>query len=143
MIVTKLTEKALGICLAAHAEQVDLAGNPYYEHPVHLAEQMDDEATTCAALLHDVIEDTDTTLDDITLAGMPDAVVEAVGLLTHKRGTPYMDYIEGLADNPIAKKVKLADLEHNSDLSRLPEVTERDLKRIEKYKRAIELLKDR
>lgn len=113
------------------------------EHPVHLAEQMDDEATTCAALLHDVIEDTDTTLDDMTLAGMPDAVVEAVGLLTHKRGTPYMDYIEGLADNPIAKKVKLADLEHNSDLSRLPEVTERDLKRIEKYKRAIELLKDR
>lgn len=143
MIVTKLTEKALGICLTAHAEQVDLAGNPYYEHPVHLAEQMDDEATTCAALLHDVIEDTDTTLDDMTLAGMPDAVVEAVRLLTHKRGTPYMDYIEGLADNPIAKKVKLADLEHNSDLSRLPEVTERDLKRIEKYKRAIELLKDR
>ena len=108
MIVTRLTEKALGICLAAHAGQVDLAGNPYYEHPVHLAEQMDDEATTCAALLHDVIEDTDTTLDDMTLAGMPDAVVEAVGLLTHKRGTPYMDYIEGLADNPIAKKVKLA-----------------------------------
>ena len=104
---------------------------------------MDDEATTCAALLHDVIEDTDTTLNDMTLAGMPDAVVEAVGLLTHKRGTPYMDYIEGLADNPIAKKVKLADLEHNSDLSRLSEVTERDLKRIEKYKRAIELLKDR
>lgn len=143
MVVTKLTEKALRICLAAHAGQTDLAGRPYFEHPVHLAEQMDDEATTCAALLHDAIEDTDTTLDDLTCAGMQDEVVEAVGLLTHKRGVPYMEYIEGLADNPIAKKVKLADLEHNSDLSRLPEVTERDLKRIGKYKRAIELLKDR
>lgn len=143
MIVTRLTEKALGICLAAHAGQVDLAGNPYYEHPIRLAEQMDDEASTCAALLHDVIEDTDTTLDGLTLAGMSDAVVEAVGLLTHKRGVPSMEYIEGLAGNPIAKKVKLADLEHNSDLSRLPKVTERDLRRIEKYKRAIELLKDR
>lgn len=143
MIVTRLTEKAFGICLVAHAGQVDLAGNPYFEHPVHLAEQMGEEATTCAALLHDVIEYTDTTLDDLARAGMSDEVVEAVELLSHKRGVPYMEYIEGLADNPIARKVKLADLEHNSDLSRLPEVTERDLKRVEKNKRAIDLLKSR
>ena len=101
---------------------------------------MPDEMTTVVALLHDVVEDSDYTMEDIVAAGFPKEVTDALALLTHDEAVPYMEYVAALKENPIAKRVKLADLEHNSDLSRIDEVTPRDLARIEKYQKAKELL---
>ena len=115
---------------------------PYVFHPFHLAEQMKDEETTIAALLHDVVEDTDYTIADLEQMGFPCAVLDALKLLTHNDDTPYMEYVAKIKDNLIAKAVKLADLEHNSDLSRLDTVDENALKRKEKYSQAIRLLNE-
>lgn len=140
MIYTPDTKKALALCFEAHKEQKDKSGMPYVFHPFHLAEQMKDENTTVVALLHDVIEDTEHTLDDLREMGFCSDVVEAISLMTHDAGTPYMEYVKQIKANPIAKAVKLADLHHNSDMTRLDTVTPRDEERAEKYRRAIELL---
>ncbi len=142
MIYTELTKKALALCFEAHKEQTDKTGLPYVFHPFHLAEQMDDELSTVCALLHDVVEDTSYTLDDIRSMGYPEAVTEVLALLTHAEGVPYMDYVEKLSHNATAKKVKLADLRHNSDLSRLAthQIDEWALKRTKKYEQAIKFL---
>ena len=140
MIYTDLTKKALKLCFKAHKNQVDKAGMPYIFHPFHLAEQMTDEISTVCALLHDVVEDTDCTFEDMLEMGFPQEVVEVLKRLTHKDGVPYMEYVQEIAKNPIAKQVKLADLRHNSDLTRLNAVDEKTLQRVEKYKQAIQLL---
>ena len=140
MIYTNLTKKALWLCFAAHKEQVDKSGLPYVFHPFHLAEQMTEELTTVTALLHDVIEDTHYTLSDLREMGFPEEVLAALTLLTHDDDTPYLDYVARLKSNPIARAVKLADLRHNSDLTRLDHVDARVLKRAEKYRKAMELL---
>ncbi len=140
MIYTKMTNRAMELAYRAHHGQFDKNGVPYVFHPFHLAEQMDTEETVTAALLHDVVEDTDYTLEDLRAMGFPDPVLEALSLLTHDPSVPYMEYVKRLKNNPIARAVKLADLTHNSDLSRLPAVTERDLERVEKYRRAKALL---
>ena len=140
MIYTPMTKKALKLCFEAHKNQLDKSGMPYVFHPFHLAEQMTDENTTAVALLHDVIEDTDYTLDDLRKLGFTEDVVFAVGLMTHAEGVPYMEYVAEIKKNPIAKAVKLADLRHNSDTSRLDVVTERDIAREAKYAEAIKLL---
>ena len=114
MIYTELTNKALRIAYDAHAGQLDKCGAPYIAHPLHVAEQMDDEASTCVALLHDVVEDSDVTLDGLA-CDFPPEVVEGVRLMTHEPGVDYLDYVRAVKGNPIAKKVKLADLAHNSD----------------------------
>ena len=117
MVYTPLTIQAMNIAYTAHHGQADKAGVPYIFHPLHLAEQMDDEISCCAALLHDIVEDTDITLQQ--LAEMfPAEVVEAVRLLTHDPDTDYFDYVRAIRGNPIAMKVKLADLAHNSDETR-------------------------
>ncbi len=140
MIYTPMTKKAMRIAFEAHKEQMDKCGVPYVFHPIHLAEQMKDEPSTCVALLHDVVEDTAITLDDLATEGFPAEVLEALRLLTHDPAVPYMDYVRAIKDNPIAKRVKLADLRHNSDMSRLDEVDEWAEKRAAKYRRAIWLL---
>ncbi len=140
MIYTELTKKALKLCFEAHKDQVDKTGLPYVFHPFHLAEQMNDEYTTICALLHDVVEDTDYTIDDLKNMGFPIEVLEALKLLTHDPSVPYMDYVVALSDNEIAKSVKMADLRHNSDLTRLDVVDEWAIKRNEKYKKALEYL---
>ena len=117
MIYTPLTIKAMQIAYQAHHGQVDKSGVPYIFHPLHLAEQMDDEISCCTALLHDVVEDTDVTLEALALE-FPTDVVEAVRLLTHAPGTTYFDYVRKIRTNQIATKVKLADLNHNSDITR-------------------------
>mgnify|MGYP004607829671 CR=1 FL=1 len=117
MIYTALTNKAMRIAYAAHEGQVDQSGQPYIFHPFHVAEQMNDEASVCAALLHDVVEDTPVTLAQLETE-FPREVTEAVRLLTHEKGVSYRDYIRAIRKNPIAKAVKLADLAHNSDESR-------------------------
>ena len=109
MIYTPLTKKAMKLCFEAHKNQTDKTGLPYVFHPFHLAEQMTDEYTTVTALLHDVVEDTDYTLDDLKEMGYPDEVITALALLTHDDGSEYMDYVARIKPNPIAKAVKLAD----------------------------------
>lgn len=140
MIYTELTKKALMLCFETHKDQVDKSGLPYVFHPFHLAEQMTDELSTVAALLHDVVEDTPYTLADLREMGFPEEVLDALALLTHDDDTPYLDYVARLKENPIARAVKLADLRHNSDLTRLDFVDARALERVEKYRRAMELL---
>ena len=140
MLYTALTKKAMQVCFAAHKEQVDKSGLPYVFHPFHLAEQMTGEEAVCVALLHDVVEDSDYTPADLEAMGFPKAVVEGVALMTHDPAVPYMEYVAAIGRHPVARVVKLADLRHNSDLSRLDTVTERDLQRAEKYAAAITLL---
>lgn len=117
MIYTPLTNRAMAIAYQAHHGQFDYNGIPYIFHPIHLAEQMDDEVTCCVALLHDTVEDTCVTLEDLR-RDFPDTVTDAIALLTHDESTDYFDYVRAIKANPVAKKVKLADLAHNSDQSR-------------------------
>lgn len=117
MIYTPLTNAAMRIAYRAHHGQNDYNGIPYIFHPIHLAEAMDDEISCCVALLHDTVEDTDVTLDELKEI-FPLEVTDAVALLTHKDGTDYFDYLQAIKINPIARKVKLADLAHNSDQTR-------------------------
>lgn len=140
MIYTSLTKKALVISFNAHKEQIDKSGMPYVYHPYEVALHMDDEYSTCTALLHDVVEDTEITLDDLRKEGFPEEVIEALSLMTHADGVPYDDYIKAIKTNPIAVKVKLADLTHNSNPDRLETIDERMLQRFEKYKRAKDFL---
>ncbi|MGN0502328.1 MAG: HD domain-containing protein [Ruminococcus sp.] len=142
MIYTDLTKKALKISFNAHKNQVDKSGMPYVFHPFHLAEQMDDEYSVCVALLHDVIEDTDIMIEDLEAEGFPKEVINAIELLTHSDSVPYLDYVKTIKNNSIARKVKLADLKHNSDLSRLDNIDDKALERVEKYKKAIEILQE-
>lgn len=140
MIYTRLTKLALQICFTAHKEQTDKSQLPYVFHPFHLAEQMQTEETVMTALLHDVVEDSSYTLQDLKDYGFPETVLEAVALLTHDPAVPYPAYIAEIKSNPIARAVKLADLRHNSDLSRLDEIRPADLERRQKYLRAIAVL---
>ena len=142
MIYTPLTKKAMQFCFDAHKEQTDKSGLPYVFHPFHLAEQMPDELTAAAALLHDVVEDTPYTLDDLRSQGFPETVIDALELLTHREGVSYFDYVAAIKSNPIARQVKMADLRHNSDLTRLDVVDSKALARVEKYKKALEILTD-
>ena len=142
MIYTENTKKALKLCFDAHKDQVDKSGMPYVFHPFHLAEQMKDEQSTIVALLHDIIEDTEYTLDDLKTMGFNEDILEAISLMTHKDGVPYMDYVAKIKTNPIAKTVKLADLRHNSDMTRLEVITQKDQERVEKYSAAILLLEN-
>lgn len=140
MIYTPLTKKALRVCFDAHKEQDDKSGMPYVFHPFHLAEQMTDEISTVCALLHDVVEDTDITFDDLSKMGFPAEVIEVLRLLTHDDAVPYFDYVREISKNPVAKAVKLADLRHNSDSTRLDVADEWAKKREKKYKTAITML---
>lgn len=141
MIYTEKTKKALLISFNAHKDQLDKSGIPYVYHPYEVAEHMETETETCVALLHDVVEDTDTTLDELAEI-FPQEVIDALRLMTHDPEVPYLDYVKKIKDNPLARKVKLADLRHNSDLSRLNNATKKDLKRVDKYKEAIQILEN-
>ena len=117
MVYTPLTNKAMKIAYAAHHGQTDYNGIPYIFHPIHLAEQMEDEISCCAALLHDVVEDTTVTMEQLAVE-FPSEVIKVLTLLTHQKDVDYFDYVRAINENPIAKKIKLADLDHNSDQSR-------------------------
>ena len=142
MIYTPLTRTAMTIACRAHQGQLDKAGYPYIHHPLHVAEQMTEEYACAAALLHDVMEDTPITARQLSAAGVPAPVLEALTLLCHNPDVPYLDYVRKLKGNPIARAVKLADLQHNSDVSRLGSLTPKDEMRLERYRRAVALLTD-
>ena len=141
MINTKLTRLASKIAYKAHEGQTDKAGVPYIFHSIHIAEQMDSEESCVVALLHDVIEDSDITLE-ILSKYFNDDIIAALRVLTKKENDDYVMYIKRVKTNKLATKVKIKDLEHNKDLTRLDEVTDRDKKRSMKYWEAIRYLED-
>ncbi len=140
MIYTDMTKKALKICFEAHKNQIDKSGLPYVFHPFHLAEQMQDEITVTTALLHDVVEDTNITFEQLEACGFPQEVLQALRLLTHDPSIPYLDYVKNIKNNPVARAVKLADLAHNSDLSRYNKIDDMAIERNKKYHAAIAIL---
>ena len=121
MIYTEMTNKAIKVMYEAHKNQVDKAGLPYVFHPWHVAESMTDEIRCTVALLHDTVEDTPLTLDDLKNYGFPDEIINAIDVLTHRKDMDYPEYIRNIAENDIAIDVKISDLRHNMDNTRLPE----------------------
>ena len=139
MINTKLTRKAMIIAYEAHKNQVDKSGVPYIYHPIHVAEQMDTENECIIALLHDVVEDTNVTFKQLEEVFSKE-IIDILKLLTREENIEYDEYINRIKNNSIACKVKIADLTHNLDKTRLDFVTEVDVKRNEKYKKALQIL---
>ena len=133
-------DRVIELAKQHHEGQTDKAGKPYIEHPLRVMNQVESEEEKIVAVLHDIVEDTDISLDDLRNEGFSEKVVSAVECLTKQDGENYDSYIERISFNPLAVKIKLADLEDNSDLTRLPEVTDKDLERIEKYDKALEKL---
>ena len=128
-------ERAIKIATTAHTGQVDKAGEPYILHPLRVMLSVSTPDERIVAVLHDVTEDSQITSKDLLADGFSTRIVEAVVALSKSRDESYDQYIEGVALNPLARTVKLADLEDNSDLSRIPNPTERDYERLEKYRR--------
>ena len=138
--MSKLIAKALEIALEAHKTQKDKGGTPYILHPLTVASKQETEIGIVVALLHDVVEDSAYTIEDLRAAGFPSEVCDAINLLTHKQGEDYFSYIHKIKTNEIAKSVKIQDLRHNSDTTRLSTVTVKDAKRVEKYQKALDIL---
>ena len=136
LLYTPATKQAMHICFDAHIGQTDKGGMPYALHPIHLAEQMETEDEVCAALLHDILEDTDHTEESLRQLGVSEPVLEALRLLTHEPGVPYLEYVTGTRHNPMARKIKQADLLHNCELGRLDHPTKYDMRRRRKYRMA-------
>lgn len=138
-----LINKAIETAAKAHDGQVDKAGQPYIYHPLRvMLYAQGDERVKCAAVLHDVMEDSDITETDLIKIGFGEDIIAALKLLTREEGQDYFDYVRALKKNSIAKAVKLADLKDNMDMSRIKEPTERDFLRLEKYKKAKVLLEE-
>ena len=134
------SEKAYEIAKRAHLGQVDKAGEDYIKHPEKVASFVETDEEKAVAYLHDVIEDTELTLEDLHEYEFSKEVIEAVDIITKKKGEDYRSYLNSVKKNKLAKAVKLADLRHNSDLTRLTKVTEKDIERKEKYQKAIDFL---
>lgn len=147
MIYTPLVKKAMNTAYRAHHGQKDQSGVPYIFHPFYVAEAlcnvMPEEAPVCAALLYDVVEDTDITLEELERE-FPEEVVRIVALLTHTPGEDYFAYIQRLKKDPVARQIKIMDLHHNMDESRLDgctNVTDNQKKwRRRKYEKALDML---
>jgi (p)ppGpp synthase/HD superfamily hydrolase len=134
-------EKAIEIAVRAHAGQKGKDGSPYILHPLRVMTRARTDEERMAAVLHDVVEDSEVTLEDLREAGFPEEVLTVVRLLTHEEGVSYEDYVERLKPHPMARRIKLADLEDNSDIRRLSGIEERDLERLRKYHRAWQILR--
>ena len=135
-------EKAISIALEAHKGKGDKAGAPYIPHPLRVMFQMDTEEEMIAAVLHDVVEDSDYSLEKLREIGFSERVIEAVDSVTKRAGESYEDFVRRAPLNPIGRKVKLADLRDNLDLSRLNEISDKDLERIAKYHTALRFLQE-
>jgi len=133
-------EKAISIAAQAHEGQSDKAGAPYILHPLRVMMKMSTEAERITAVLHDVIEDTDWTIERLRREGFRAEILDALDCLTKQDGEEYGEFIERVKLNPLAVKVKKADLEDNLNVARLKNVTESDTKRLEKYKQAMLML---
>ncbi|MBP3997048.1 HD domain-containing protein [Pseudomonas koreensis] len=135
--MTQTLERAIAIAATAHAGQVDKGGAPYILHPLKVMLRMSSLEERIVAVLHDVVEDCGISLEDLRKEGFSEVVLSAIESVTKVPGESYEDFVERAAQNPIGRVVKLADLEENSDLSRIASPSWEDLERIEKYRRAI------
>lgn len=135
-------ERAIQIAVTAHAGQVDKGGAPYILHPLRVmfSISVDGDEARIAAVLHDVLEDTDVTAEDLAGEGFSAPVIEALEALTRRESETYSAFIKRVSRNPIARIVKMADLKDNSDLSRIPSPTQKDRKRFWKYQKNIAVL---
>jgi len=135
-------EKAISIAIEAHEGDVDKAGSPYILHPLRVMLQMETEEEMIVAVMHDVVEDSDYSFAKLKEIGFSERVLEALDSVTKRAGEAYEDFVKRAASHPIGKKIKLADLRDNMDLSRLAKITDVDLKRVQKYHDALKILDD-
>ncbi len=133
-------EKAIAIAIDAHSGQVDKASQPYILHPLRLMFKFQVEVEMIVAVLHDVIEDSNISLDDLKVDGFSTQVIDAIDCLSKRDGECYEDFILRLSINDLARKVKIEDVKDNLDLTRLEHVRNKDLVRIDKYHRSLMLL---
>jgi|JI9StandDraft_1071089.scaffolds.fasta_scaffold512268_1 (p)ppGpp synthase/HD superfamily hydrolase len=136
----QLLEKAISIALTAHSGKLDKGGSPYILHPLRVMLAMETTEEKIVALLHDVVEDSTTTIQELREVKFSKRILSAVALLTKKENQPYQEYILAIKRNPLATKIKLADLKDNMNTNRLQKLTEADKERIKKYKAAYKLL---
>jgi (p)ppGpp synthase/HD superfamily hydrolase len=136
-----LLEKAISIAVEAHLGQKDKFDRPYILHPLSVMARVDTESEKIVAILHDVVEDTKWTFEDLKREGFPDDLLQALDCVTKREGEAYEDFVKRSESNPIARRVKIADLEDNMDVRRLKTVTEKDAERLNKYLRAWRKLK--
>lgn len=132
--------KAFLLCMVKHWKQKDKAGKRYVWHPIHVMMNVKGYNEKIVALLHDIVEDTEVTVPDLKNLKFSKEVIEAVDVITKKKEQEYFSYLKSIKDNSIAKKVKIEDLKHNSDLKRLRSITQKDIDRAIKYKKAIDYL---
>lgn len=135
-LIVSLLEKAIEIAVQAHKGQKDRAGSPYILHPLNVMCRMETEEEKIAAVLHDVIEDTEVTLDGLRLNGFSPEIVAAIDTLTRRQGEAYDHYIERVRPHPLARRVKLEDLRDNMDLRRSGDASPEDVGRFQRYQRA-------
>lgn len=135
-------EVAISIALKAHKGQVDKGGNPYILHPLAVMNRVETIEEKIAAVLHDVVEDTEVTIDQLREPGFTEEILEAINLLTRAKEDSYEEFIEKTLMNRIARNVKIADIKENMNLSRIQDPSEQDYMRLEKYKRALERLEE-
>ena len=135
-------EDIVDFMLKKHSGQKDKSGKPYIQHPMFVSSHCKTYEAKVVALLHDVLEDTDATIEDLKKIGLGQKEIDAIVLLTKPEKEDYMHYVKRVAQNPIAREVKMADLTHNMDLTRLDVITEKDIARTEKYKKAYEYLEN-
>lgn len=138
----KLVEKALKIAVNAHEVQTDKAGVGYIFHPIRVANKCSNDNERIVALLHDTIEDTEVTAEYLLMEGFPRNIVDAILSVTRNKDESYDDFIKRSRLNPIGRQVKLHDLEDNMDITRLEQITESDLSRLNKYLKAYKYLKE-
>jgi len=134
-----MLNKAIEIAAKAHSEQVDKGGNPYIMHPLRVLVnfcETESEAVKICAVLHDVVEDTEITLNDLRAEGFSEDILTALDCLTKRNGESYDDFISRILPNEIACKVKNGDLADNMDLTRIPNPTDKDRERVKKYRDA-------
>src|SRR5215468_6717515 len=139
MDTSELLEKAISIAVEAHRGQKDKNGKPYILHPISVMGKVRTQTDKIVAILHDVVEDTHWTFEDLKKAGFPAEILDALDCVTKRAWEPYEDFVKRSAGNPIARRVKLADLEDNMDVRRMLAITERDFERLKKYRHAWEL----
>lgn len=137
-----LLERAIVIALESHQGQTDKAGKAYILHPLRVMLAMKVEEEMIVAVLHDAVEDSNVTLEDLKSQGFPGEIIDAIACIAKKSGEPYFDYIQRIRNNSLASRVKIADLLDNMNLQRIPNPKQDDFDRVEKYKKALAILQD-
>ena len=132
-----MLNNAIALARKAHDRQLDKGGQPYINHPLRVMNNMETVEEKIVAVLHDAVEDSDLTLEDLKVAGFSDLIIEAIDAITKQEGEKRKDYLRRVMNNPLALRVKIADMSDNADISRIPNPTERDRERIRIYKKNI------